>query len=64
MDNEQERPHQDYIPTSTGGLYNFLVWALLITYGGSPELLAIREPQQDNKPKYPHLFFIWVESKK
>lgn len=33
------------------------------TVKGSPELLAIREPQQDNKPKYPHLFFIWAESK-
>lgn len=33
------------------------------TVKGSPELLAIREPQQNNKPKYPHLFFIWVESK-
>lgn len=29
----------------------------LLYMTGSPELLAIREPQQDNKPKYPHLFF-------
>jgi len=30
VDNEQERPHQSYIITSTGGIYTFLVWALLI----------------------------------
>lgn len=52
-----------YLPQQVAYIISWCGLCLLHTVG-SPELLAIREPQQDNKPKYPHLFFIWVESKK
>lgn len=46
-----------YLPQRVAYIISWCGLCLLHTVG-SPELLAIREPQQDNKPKYPHLFFI------
>lgn len=44
--------------TCEGKLYtNLGVGFAYYTVKGSPELLAIREPQQDSKLKFPHLFF-------
>ena len=52
-----------YLPQQVAYIISWCGLCLLHTVG-SPELLAIREPQQDNKPKYPHLFFICGKNKK
>ena len=51
-----------YLPQQVAYINSWCGLCLLHTVG-SPELLAIREPQQDNKPKYPHLFFICKNKK-
>lgn len=64
MDNRQERPHQDYIPTSTGGLYNFLVWALLIIHDGQSRTLSNKRASTRIISQSTHTFSLYGQNQK